>query len=141
MQQLIVQVIMLIAYIIIFVYQFNTIKSLKEKFSVLEKFQTIFDLKKIEDYVGIIEKNFEFEKDLYQKRQVSTATREAIYKVARQVPDELKDRITELSHVLCEIILHQPDDDFENIKETFLDLVPLNRAFLERLLDEKRKNL
>ncbi|HEY2582675.1 MAG TPA: hypothetical protein VGI43_12755 [Mucilaginibacter sp.] len=132
-----IQSILLISYVIVFVYQLTTIKALKEKFTALEKFQTIFDLEKVEKYVKVIEQKAATEIEVNRRAQLSKHLKDEVEKAARNQGEELLNRYGEIVSVVANIMLEQTDLN----NALLFDVLPLNKEFLERVIDEKRKNL
>ena len=135
--QLIIQGIIFVSYLIAIIYQFNTIKHLKTKLDVLEKFQSIFDLKKIDDYVKVIQNKADAEIEITKRSQLNKELKEAVEREARAQGETILNRYCELINVVADMCLEGSSQE----TPYFYDILPLNREFLIKVVEEKRKNV
>lgn len=104
--------------------------------AVLEQFQKIFDLKKIEEYVAVIEKSAQAEIEANKRAKLNQALQSGVASELRKIGDEVKNRHGELLNVITNVLARQTDDD----NEYLLDLMPLNHDLLLRGIAEIRKS-
>ena len=129
--QIILQLILVAAYIGVFIYQFNAIKIINTKFDVLDRFQNIIDVEKFEKYADFLQKNADLDKELFKKQIVTEESKAYFSKHAQLIPNIMRDRHVEAINFICEFL--QSAEDSESV-ETILSLLPENRSILERML-------
>jgi hypothetical protein len=128
----------LISYIIIFCFQKNIIagqeklnQTLTDKLAVLEKFQSIFNLKKIEEYVKIIEGKHS--KDLYDAKtsKTSDSIKAVVSTAYKEVPQEIMGSYIELLEMSHKTVMKLTPESREVL---FLNM-PYNEERLRKLIN------
>lgn len=134
-QNIIYQAIFFISYIAVFLWQYNLIKSLKSKLEVLEKFQKIFDIKALEDYVAIIKKNHE--QEIYKIRTEKTQNVMSFLadNALNNLSEDLKNQYYELMAFFSTHISKLDQSTIDGI----LSVLPENEETIRLLLIEMNK--
>ncbi|SDM28784.1 hypothetical protein SAMN05421813_10913 [Daejeonella rubra] len=111
-----------IIYIAVFVWQFSLINTLKSKLETLERFQNIFDIKKIEEYVALMDSKLEAEKEVIKLSKIDNEIKARVDYHMATIPQELKDKYHELFAYLMLKVEECPQES----RPLFLELFPLN---------------
>lgn len=134
---LIISVVFLISYIIIFLFQKNIIKgqtalnkTLTDKLVVLEKFQNIFDLEKLEKYVKLIQDTHEEDlKQAYTER-TSDLVKALVLNAYKNIPSEINENYLELVGMMYRTMMQfEPET-----REIMILHMPKNEVLLRELM-------
>jgi uncharacterized Zn finger protein len=105
-------------------------KTLTDKLNVLEKFQSIFDLKKVEEYVKIIEDKHK--KDIYDAitSKTSDSIKAVVSTAYKEVPKEIMGSYIELLEMSHKTVMRLTPESREIL---FLNM-PFNEERLRKLI-------
>lgn len=124
-----ISIVMLIIYIAVFIWQLNLINTLKSKLQVLEKFQAIFDVKKLEDYVSVINKKHSQDLEFAVHNKVSKEVRDIIETKMGDIPEEFKSQWREAVYFTAATI----EEWTEEQQKMFFRSYPLNEDAIRHL--------
>lgn len=129
-------------YVIVFIIQKSQIEKIKEANLAMKSFMDLFDLKKVSDYVDILDKRADLKNDIikkeYDEKFISEKfipfTKEAINKIQQDVHDFYIPKINEMkTYILTDILIKNMvnkedkikyiNDNFKETKDDFIFLI------------------
>lgn len=125
----IINVLVILFYGVVFVFQYQLIKSLKDKLSVIEQFHKVFDISKVTEYVQFINKKHEEDKAEIIKKKTEETIKSVIKIAIDKMPDDLKEKHSELLYFAFKMLIL-----VEPFREKHLLEMPLNEEMLRGMV-------
>lgn len=131
----IIQGVLLLSYLIVFIFQYNQVKHLKEKLNTLEKFQSIFDVDKFEGYIKLLENEFDRKLEHAHTARIDNAIKASIDVATQNLPKNAESQLLELLQFTATIL-----SPFEQEKrEIFIGKLPFNEVALRKFFLDQNK--
>ena len=130
MWQLLMQGLFILIYAAVGIWQYNLIKSLKEKLKVLESFQSIFDVDKLTKYIELIKSKHSLEIDNIKTERTDDSVKAAITQAMEKIPERTLKQYEELGFFTISILKQLPKET----REWFIMMLPENEQILRATL-------
>lgn len=117
-------------YVAVFVWQLNLINTLKSKLETLERFQSIFDIKKVEEYVSLMNSKLEVEREVIKYSKIDAEIQKKVNYQMATIPQEQKDKYYEL----LAYVMYKVEETPEKERQIVLSHFPKNAEDIVRAI-------